>query len=75
MLYLQSHGYDVPSVLHIAAAVHTSSNMLGFTSRLSIQGMPVMEAQFLWYIIDGSKFDSMPVVSCKPMLVILDNRC
>ncbi|KAG1766624.1 hypothetical protein EV702DRAFT_1204090 [Suillus placidus] len=49
--YLQAHGYTVRALLHIQHAVHTSDSHEHFARTLSLQGMPVTEAMFLWTLI------------------------
>jgi hypothetical protein len=49
--YLQAHGYTMRALLHIQHAVHTSDSHKHFSRALSLQGMPVTEATFLWNLI------------------------
>ncbi|KAG0703467.1 hypothetical protein DFH29DRAFT_998464 [Suillus ampliporus] len=49
--YLQAHGYTMRALLHVQHAVHTSDSHEQFSRALSLQGMPVTEATFLWNLI------------------------
>jgi hypothetical protein len=50
--YLQAHGYDTSSILHISCSYQQSSSADDFTDSLSRKGLPVKEAKFLWDIIN-----------------------
>lgn len=52
MAYLRSHGYDVPSVLHIFAVFQAASTPEQFANILAHRGLPLTEGDFLWRIID-----------------------
>jgi hypothetical protein len=51
-LYLQTHGYDTSSVLHISCSYQQSSSADDFVNSLSCKGLHVTEAKFLWDIIN-----------------------
>ena len=50
--YLQAHGYDTSSILHISYYYQQSSCADDFINGLSRKGLPVKEAKFLWNIIN-----------------------
>ncbi|KAG0697179.1 hypothetical protein DFH29DRAFT_1003968 [Suillus ampliporus] len=49
--YLQAHGYTMRALLHVQHAVYTSDSHEQFSRALSLQGMPITEATFLWNLI------------------------
>lgn len=57
MDYLRSHGYDTPSVLHIASIYQQAHSDEDFVNQLADKGLPVTEARFLYRIIDNKDAD------------------
>jgi hypothetical protein len=51
MAYLHAHGYDTPSILHIAANYQNSSTVNDFVWGLAREGLPIAEAHYIWCII------------------------
>jgi hypothetical protein len=51
MTYLQAHGYDTPSILHIATAYQNAFSVNDFALGLSSKGLPITEAYYIWSII------------------------
>jgi hypothetical protein len=50
--YLQTHGYDTSSILHIYHAYQTSKKATEFTDYIYGKGLPEQEANWLWGIIN-----------------------
>lgn len=52
MGYFGAHGYDVSSILHVAAAFVANSEPDDFATQLAHKGLPLLEGLFLWQIIE-----------------------
>jgi hypothetical protein len=55
--YLQAHGYNTSSILHISCSYQQSSSADDFVNSLSRKGLPVTEAKYLWDIISSEAPD------------------
>lgn len=58
MGYLHSHGYNVSSVLHVAAAFQAAATSEEFAIILAHKGLPILEGRFLWELIQFNTPDS-----------------
>lgn len=61
--YLQAHGYNVSSVLHVAAAFQAAATSDDFALTLAQKGLPILEGRFLWHLIqfDSSESNALAV--------------
>lgn len=55
MAYLQSHGYNIPSVLHVFSTFQSTSTAEEFAAVLARKGLPLTEGNFLWHLIDFAR--------------------
>jgi hypothetical protein len=49
--YLDSHGYTLDAICNIARIYQMSSSITDFAGQLAAEGMPLLEAEYLFSII------------------------
>jgi hypothetical protein len=52
--YLNAHGYDANSRLHIMYAARENSGLADFVAGLCGKGMPMSEAEWLWHLLSDN---------------------